>query len=159
MFIAHLKYDIPTLKACAATCFCWYNIAIPHLHRTLVLRGWTSKKYRNQRSDLLPSLFELGLLPFVEQLQFWGAFSVIFDSKNTRYLRAMVNLQTLTIGGLKFSKFPAGFGKHLGHVAIGIVELAGGHSSTVTRLLQAVPEVRRHRDIMLRRQAGCLRET
>ena len=117
MFIAHLKYDIPTLKACAATCFCWYNIAIPHLHRTLVLRGWTSKKYRNQRSDLLPSLFKLGLLPFVEQLQFWGAFSVIFDSKNTRYLRAMVNLQTLTIGDLNFSKFPAGFGKHLGHFA------------------------------------------
>ena len=79
--------------------------------------GGPQKKYRNQRSDLLPSLFKLGLLPFVEQLQFRGAFSVIFDSKNTRYLRAMVNLQTLTIGDLNFSKFPAGFGKHLGHFA------------------------------------------
>ncbi|KAF9783228.1 hypothetical protein BJ322DRAFT_142498 [Thelephora terrestris] len=122
MVIAHLKYDTLALKACASTCFCWYNISIPHLHRTLILGGRFSKKF--QRSNPLPSLYKLGLLPFVEQLQLAGTMTwdgwvvpALSDSRNMPYIRAMVNLQELDIEGLNFFKFPAGFGGYLGHFA------------------------------------------
>ena len=112
MIIAHLKYDTPTLKACAATCFSWYNVAVPHLHRTLILWEPTPKKYQNQ----LPSLLKLGLLPFVEKLQVrLAVVPAMFDSRNMQYFHAMVNLQELWFAGPDFSKFPAGFGEYLGH--------------------------------------------
>ena len=124
MIVAHLKYDVPTLKACAATCFSWYCIAIPHIHRTLILREWTSNRFGNQLPNPLQSLFKFGLLPLVGRLQFKGTFApgrwivpAVFDSKNMRYFRAMVNLQELKIGDLDFSRFPTGFGKYLGHFA------------------------------------------
>ena len=124
MIIAHLEHDTLALKACAATCFSWHSIAIPHLHHTLRLRGWVSKDFKNQRSDQLPSLFTLGLLPFVKQLQFGGAFAArletvpaVFDSDSMRYFRAMVNLQELRFMDLDFSQFPVGFGEYLGHFA------------------------------------------
>ena len=41
----------------------------------------------------------------------------IFNSRDMRYFRAMVNLQELKIGELDFSKFPEGFGEYLGHFA------------------------------------------
>ena len=124
MIIAHLKYDTPTLKACIATCSTWYNIATPHLHRTLTLQGWPSNKRWNRRSNPLASLFKLGLLPFAQQLRLGVSYTAglrvvpsVFDSQNVQYFRAMANLQDLKIGDLDFSKFPAGLGKYLGHFA------------------------------------------
>ena len=38
IIIAHLAYDAPILKACAATCSSWYNVASPHLHHTVTFR-------------------------------------------------------------------------------------------------------------------------
>jgi len=123
MIVAHLKYDTPTLKACVATCFSWYNIAAPHLHRTLtlVLRERNSIKRWKRPSNPLPILFKLGLLPFVRDLEFEGSLVLgiwdgpaAFSSKNMRFFRAMVNLQKLTIAGLDFSKFPRGLGEQLG---------------------------------------------
>ena len=123
MIIAYFKHDNPTLKACAATCFCWYNIAFPHLHRTLTLWDWISKEHPIYPHPLLP-LFKLGLLLFVEELNFSGTLDrgpwvvpAVFDSRSMRCFRAMVNLQELNIGQLDFYKFPVGFGKHLGHFA------------------------------------------
>ena len=125
MIIAHLKYDTPTLKACAATCFSWYNIATPYLHHTLILREWStdpSHKYLHRYLTPLASLHKLGLLPFVKQLQFKRAvFTVpwvvpaIFDSRSMRYFNALVNLQDLTIADLDFSEFPTGAGRYFGH--------------------------------------------
>ena len=121
MIISHLTYDVRTLKACAATCFVWYNVATPHLHHTLTLRQWatdTSRTYLNP----LESLHELELLPFVKQMQFErGIFGTpwvspaIFDSESVRYFGALENLQDLVIAGLDFSKFPVGAGKYFGH--------------------------------------------
>ena len=123
MIIAHLTYDIPTLKACAATCFAWYNVATPHLHYTLTLRWWsadTSHKHVNP----LAALYKLGLLPFVQQVRFEPAPSTIplvvpaiFDSRSMRYFGALTNLQDLAIAHLYFSKFPAGVGEYLGHLS------------------------------------------
>ena len=125
MIIAHLIYDVRTLKACAATCFSWYNIATPHLHHTLIFREWytyASHKYSHKYLSPLASLDKLGLLPFVKQVQFKRAvFTIpwvvpaIFHTRNMRYFRALVNLQDLTISDLDFSTFPMGTGQYFGH--------------------------------------------
>lgn len=121
MIIAHLAYDTRTLKVCAATCFMWYNIAIPHLHHTLKFRQWSkddSRKYLHP----LESLHKLDLLSFVKQVQFSKALfgtlwisPAIFDFEKLQYFRAMENLQDLTIPDLDFSKFPMGPVEYFGH--------------------------------------------
>lgn len=125
MIIAHLIYDVSTLKACAATCFSWYNIATPHLHHTLIFREWytyASHKYSHKYLSPLAPLDKLGLLPFVKQVQFKRAvFTIpwiapaIFHPRSMRYFRALVNLQDLTIADLDFSAFPMGAGQYFGH--------------------------------------------
>ena len=125
MIIAHLAYDTPTLKACATTCFSWYNITTPHLHHTLILQEWPtdlSHKYLHKYLSPLASLHKLGLSPFVKQVQFKRAVftdpwvvPAIFDSRSIRCFHALVNLQDLTIADLDFSKFPAGAGYYFGH--------------------------------------------
>lgn len=117
MIIAHLAYDTTTLKACVATCFTWYNIAIPHLHHILILRGCPSCTPGGDHPDLLQNLHKLRLSPFVKQLHFRKACAMK-HCRNTQFLRnirAMVDLQELKIAGLDFSQFPAGLGKQLGH--------------------------------------------
>lgn len=120
MIIAHLTYDIPTLKACAATCSSWYNVATPHLHHSLTLRQWSTDTSRRHLNPLA-SLDKLGLLPFIKRVQFekspyvpW-VVPAIFNSRNIQYFRALVNLQDLAIADLDFSKFPAGLGGYFGH--------------------------------------------
>ena len=126
MIIAYLINDVPTLKACVATCFSWYNIAVPHLHHTLILREWPANgPHKDLHNHLRPltSLHKLGLSPFVKQVRFEGAVHIddpwivpaIFNSRSMRYFRALVNLQDLTIADLNFSNFPAGAGQYFGH--------------------------------------------
>ena len=95
VIIAHLAYDFPSLKACAATCFTWYNIAFPYLHHTLIFRDRSELTSRMNRSPLLP-MHKLGLLPYVKKAQFNHArdwiFPAILDSRSMRYFRALVNL-------------------------------------------------------------------
>lgn len=121
MIISYLAYDSRTLKACASTCFAWYNVAIPHLHHTLTFRQWATDTSRRYLNPLEP-LHELDLLPFVKQLQFergifgtpWVA-PAIFDSESIQYFGALENLQDLTIANLDFFKFPMGVGEYFGH--------------------------------------------
>ena len=126
MIIAYLIHDLSTLKACAATCLSWYNIAVPHLHHTLILRELPaniSRKDLHKHLRPLASLHKFGLSPFVKQVRFeWPIVTydpwvtpAIFDSRSMRYFRALVNLQDLTIANLDFSKFPTGAGQYFGH--------------------------------------------
>lgn len=124
MIIFHLTDDNQTLKACAATCIIWRNVATPHLHRTLILwsKFFVPDGNGSARRNPLPSLHQLGLLPLVKELQFSGTFPVvhwvtpaIFNSRNMQFLRAMVNLRELRIADLDFSGFPTGLGECLGH--------------------------------------------
>ncbi|KAF9783265.1 hypothetical protein BJ322DRAFT_143843 [Thelephora terrestris] len=129
MIVDYLKYNTPTLKACAATCSTWYRIAAPHIHRTLLLREWPStRSVALPVPNRLPFLREFGLLPFVERLLFGGEFArgpargwigpAVFNSWGTpQDFRAMVNLQELDIWDLDFSEFPEGLGSYLGHFA------------------------------------------
>ena len=148
MIIAHLTYDIPALKACAATCFSWYNIAAPHLYHTLILREWTTDfppKYSYKYLSPLASLHKLGLLPFVKQVQFKGAVCpipaipgivpAIFTSRNMRYFRALVNLQDLMIADLDLSKFPMGAGQYFEHFSPTLRSVALSHPNGTRRQL------------------------
>ena len=143
MIIAHLEHDIPTLKACAATCFCWYNIAVPRLHRTLILEARDFGKHQNRHPNPLPSLFKLGLLPFVQQLQFRGVVPMwdqwivpaVFESRNMQYFRAMVNLQELKIGNLDLSLFLAGLRQYWGHFSPTLRSVALSHPNGTRRRL------------------------
>lgn len=121
MIIVHLAYDTPTLKACAATCFSWYNVATPYLYHTLTLRRW-SKDISHNHLNPLVYLDKLGLLPFVKRVQFEKAlFAVpwvvpsLFHSQNTQHFSALANLQDLAIADLDFSTFPAGPGEYFAH--------------------------------------------
>ena len=121
MINAHLTHSAPTLKACAATCFSWYTVTAPHLHRTLILRNWSADPSR-QWPNPLASLHELGLLPLVKRAEFerakyWVSWvrPGIFDSRIVRHLGSLENLQDLTIGDLDFSEFPTGTGEYFGN--------------------------------------------
>jgi hypothetical protein len=125
IIVAHLIYDLPTLKACAAVCLSWYNIATPHLHHTLIFREQTAatsdKDLHKYLSPLAP-LHKLRLLSFVKQVQFRRATSLhsrvtplLFDPRSMRYFRTLVNLQDLAIADLDFSMFPVGVDQYFGH--------------------------------------------
>lgn len=130
MIIARLVHDIPALKACAATCLSWYNIAFPHIHHTLVFRDRSQTTSRRYLNPLVPT-HKLGLLPFVKKAQFnRGRYAThwivpaIFDSRSMRYFRALVNLQDLAIESLDFSLFPQGVGAFFGHFSPTLRSLA-----------------------------------
>ena len=121
MIIINFAYDTHTLKACAATCFTWYNIAIPLLHHTLKFRQWSKDSSRAYLGPL-EALHKLGLLSFVKQVQFEKAMfgvlwvkPILFDSERLHCFHAMNNLQDLTIGDLDFFNFPVGVGGYFGH--------------------------------------------
>lgn len=124
MIIAHLTYDTATLKVCVATCFTWYNVATPHLHRTLILR-YSAHQYLIS----LASLHKLGLLPFVKRVRFeahpflWAAPNMI-DSRSMRYFGALVNLRDLVVDYLDFSMFPVAVGEYFGHFSPTLQSLA-----------------------------------
>ena len=137
MITAYLVYDVPTLKACAMTCFAWYSVATPHMFRTLAFRQWTddpSRMYFNP----LEHFHQFGVLPFVRQIRFERATTVtpwvsptMFDSRNMRYLGAMANLQDLAVADLNFFGFPMGLGKYFGHFSprLRSVSLSGPRGS------------------------------
>ena len=142
MIIAHLIYDTRTLKACAATCFAWYNVATPHLHHTLTLRQWATDTSRTYLNPLEP-LHKLELLPFVKRVEFEkGLFGgawvspTIFEPESIEYFGALENLQDLAITDLDFSKFPRGVGEYFGHFAPTLRSVAlGGPRGTRRQLL------------------------
>ena len=123
MIIAHLIYDTKSLKAYAATCFAWYNVATPYLHHTLILREYHPKVARRGLNPL-PVLDKLGLLSFVKKVQFKSdVFNKtwvkpqIFDSHSLRNFSALVGIQGLTIDDLDLSNFKKGAEKYFGHLS------------------------------------------
>ena len=123
--ISHLIYDTPSLKACAMTCFAWYNEATLHLHHTLTLRQHHGEITR-RRLNPLHELDKLDLLRFIKKIRFQSYTShpfrvpwvtpAIFDSRGLHYCSALVGLQGLTIEDLDFALFGGGeIGKYFGH--------------------------------------------
>ena len=141
MIIAHLTYDTESLKACAATCLAWYNVAAPHLHHTLTLWQWHSEM-GNRDLNPLVVLYERGLLPHVKKLRFRTGFSrtalVVpdyFDFWGLHHFSALVNLQDLTISDVILSQFASGAEKYFGHFSPTLRSIALIHPMGSTRQL------------------------
>ncbi|KAF9645693.1 hypothetical protein BDM02DRAFT_3189480 [Thelephora ganbajun] len=123
MAIAHLVYDTPSLKACAATCFAWYTVAAPHLHHTLSLKQWNTVTKREDLNPLV-ALHRFGLLPLVKRVQFRGGsytnswtIPEVFESEGLRYFSELVNVQELMIVDLEFSESTLGIEGYFAHLS------------------------------------------
>ena len=109
MIIAHLIYDLPSLRACALTCYSWYIAAVPHLHHTLTIY------FPVQTSDWsgpLQRAHVLGLLPLVKRLRVHGRDDdhaglspALFNCRILRQFFALSNVQELEIEYLDIPNF------------------------------------------------------
>ena len=72
IIIAHLLYDMCSLRACTLTCYSWYIAAVPHLHHTLVVSTFSLAKERYIWPLPLIKKKRLGLLLLVKTLWIYG---------------------------------------------------------------------------------------
>ena len=155
MIIAHLIYDTTSLKAYAATCFAWYNVATPYLHHTLIVREYHPKVAR-RGLDPLPVLDELGLLPFVKKVQSRATSSTkrgsnLKSSIPTAYATSPLLWAYRTSRSMIWTfKFQEGGRKVLwppfAHATVSRFESSERSSSATPGLSQALPKVGRHQD-------------
>ena len=111
MFIAYLKYDTASLRACTMTCYSWYMAAVPHLHRTLTVNVDPWDRKHRWPSPIL-YMHMLGSLPLVKEFRVRGGgyFSTGFSPKLFNYcilrqFSALSNVQDLEIEYLEIAKF------------------------------------------------------
>lgn len=128
--IAHLIYDTSSLKACAATCFVWHDVATPHLHHTLTLLLYHPRTNRKV-PEPLTALRELDLFPLVKKIRFQSGdptypwiIPQIFDSQSLDHFSAFANLQDLAITKINFSKFAPRAEKYFGQVSPNLRSIA-----------------------------------
>ena len=120
MIIAHLTYDMSSLRACTLTCYSWYIVAFPHLHHTLyTTRGlWAIK---SPWPNPLQHMHKLGLLPFIRALYIRSdgngdMFSPKqFDNHTLRQFSALTNVQRLILCYLDISSFMPKIRRYFGH--------------------------------------------
>jgi len=153
--IAHLVYDTQSLKACAATCFAWYNITAPHLHHTLTLHEPHTDPTRGGPNPLM-ALDKLGLLRLVKKVQFQRGISRspwvvpdFFDPQSLCYFSALTNLQVLEIASLDFSKFASGTEMYFGRFtptlrSVTLTHPSGPHQQLLDflRLFQKLDDIK-----------------
>lgn len=114
MIIANLMYDMRSLRACSLTCYSWYIVAAPRLHRTLVVRA--DGYYQKLRwPEAIFYKHRLGLLPLVRKLHIKKEDALCGSVKGvppkmfscfTRYkFSGFTNIQELVIDYLDIPKF------------------------------------------------------
>ena len=111
IIIAYLFYDMCSLRACTMTCYSWYTVAVPHLHRTLTIE--TCSRVRNSRwSNPLRRMHNLGLLPLVKCL--WvhgcnddnvGLSPILFNHRTLRQFSALTNVRDPEVEYLDIPNF------------------------------------------------------
>ena len=124
IIVTHLSYDRRNLCACSLTCYAWYLVAAPHLHRTLV----TSTKDLGPKNILswpnpLPSMYKLGLLPLVKKFEVHEDRNTPenrlsperFNHRTLRQFSALSNVQELGIDLLNIPEFMPGIRRYFGH--------------------------------------------
>lgn len=111
MFIAHLTYDLETLKQCSLTCRSWYIIAVPHIHHTLTLKDNMFDTVHRKLKPL-SKLHELGLIPLVKEIRVGqlagpsGWFHPGAFSPNSHFhFSTFSNVHILRIQGLNIDRF------------------------------------------------------
>jgi len=109
MITAHITHDLPTLKACSLTCRSWYIIAVPYIHRTLILgAGITSGSLKP-----LSKLRGRGLMPLVQEIRVeqpsgMDKFCFLpwaFGRRTLHYFSAFTNVRTLNLQRLDIYSF------------------------------------------------------
>ena len=118
--IAHLVYDMRSLRSCALTCYSWYIAAIPHLHYTLCTNKnlWESKF---EWPIPLQNMYRLGLLPLVRTVSIrmddaGGAFSSAQLNNHTlRQFSALTNVRRLILYHLDIPSFMPKIWRYFGH--------------------------------------------
>jgi hypothetical protein len=123
MIIAHLIYDMSSLRACSLTCHSWYTASVSHLHHTLIIQSrWWGHESKLVWPNPLQNASELGLLPLVKTLRLLGIHSRCpeFSSKqfNPRILRqflVLTNVRELMIDNLDIPSFMPMVQRYFGH--------------------------------------------
>ena len=118
MIIAHLNYDLGTLKKCSLICRAWYIVAVPHIHHTITLKDRVLDTV-DRKLKLLSKLHGLGLIPLVKEIRVGqlagpcGWFRPEAFGPNDRfYFSAFENVHTLRIQGLNIDRFMPGIGRY-----------------------------------------------
>ena len=108
MIISHLIHDLRTLKAYSLTCRSWYIVAVPHIHRTLVL----GRSSPHDGLEPLSGLHDSGLMPLVqeirvERLRGVGGWFVpqAFGRRKLRYFSTFANVHTLGLQRVDIYRF------------------------------------------------------
>jgi len=120
--IAYLFYDMRSLRACTMTCYSWYIIAIPHLHRTLTIETYSG--VQNSRwPNPLRRMHALGLLPLVKCLWVYehnndnvGLSPTLFNRRTLRQVSALTNVQDLEVEYLDIPNFIPRIRRYFKHV-------------------------------------------
>ena len=121
MIIAHLTDDLDDLKACSLTCRSWYIAAVPHIHRTLILREGKPDRRRSDKLKPLSKLHELGLTPLAKQITIHQQLNSqwftpqAFGRRDLRYFSAFTNVRTLKIEHMNISGFMPGIERYFKH--------------------------------------------
>ena len=150
MIVAHVQFDIQTLKACSMTCRSWYIATLPHLHHTITLRrkGWDPT-----RGGLAPlrKLDKMRLLPFVKRLRVRHRYAdpflppEIWNAQCLIYFSALANIQELGFDGLDLRLFVPEAKLYLGHFMPRLRSLAltrsGGPNHLLLYLLGLFPNL------------------
>ena len=108
MIVTHLRYSMPSLRACTLTCRSWYIAAVPHIHHNLFIDNSWDRNFH--WPNILQQKYALGVLPFVKTLWVRGvgapAFSPMwFDTDILRQFSALSNLRRLMIDHLDIPSF------------------------------------------------------
>ena len=120
IIIAYLIHDIQALKACSLTCYTWYTVAVPHLHRIFVFKEADAGQ-DHDRLKPLSRRHALGLLPLVKELRVEQSLThrwflpQSFNRRTLRYFSAFTSVQSLTLQQLDIHRFIPGIERYFGH--------------------------------------------
>jgi hypothetical protein len=112
--LAHLTYDLDTLKRCSLTCRSWYIIAVPHIHHTLILKDKVLDTV-DCKLKLLSRLHKLGLTHLVKEIRVgqlagpngWFGPQAFRPNDHIQFC-TFKNVHTLRIQGLNIDRFMPG---------------------------------------------------
>ena len=123
IIIAHLTYNLRSLKACSLTCRSWYTAAAPHLHNTLTLTG-DKPEIGRRKLEPLSKLHGLGLIHLVKEIRVRqglgkGRWFVpqAFTHPDLRYFSTLANVHTLKLQNLEINRFVPALEPHFGHLS------------------------------------------
>jgi len=122
MIISRLVCHTPSLRACSLTCYSWYIVAAPHLHRILITPTYSwNPRGRFFWARPIQRMHNRGLLPLVRKFQVIesrsgpGFSPTRLGFRTLRQFSALTNVQELGIHRLDIPKFMPNLRRCFGH--------------------------------------------